>query len=292
MKFNPLLNELSRGIWAMSFEGLQFWGPIAQRLINGENFTVSDAKEINSCVSYISSNGNPIQATDNGALPEGTIAIVDMIGPIIKYGDYCSYGADEIVSILKANDANPKIVAQILNIDGPGGAVSAIAPFVEFGLTKSKPVIGLLDMCCSAHLYAAVSCCDHLMAANNISATIGSIGVVLSFVDNKNYLEKMGYTFHEIYPDESANKNESFRLAMEGNYEMIKEEMLSPMAKKFQNDVKAARPNLKAEPGVLTGKTFGAEKALEVGLIDSIGSMKIAIDLATMLGEMNHYKNY
>jgi len=146
-------------------------------------------------------------------------------------------------------------------------------------------------MCCSAHLYAAVSCFDHLMAANNISATIGSIGVVLSFVDNRTYLEKLGYKFHEIYPEESANKNEAFKLAMEGKYDMIKEEMLSPMARKFQNDVRAARPNLKEAPGVLTGKTFGADKALEVGLIDSIGSFKQAMSMALMMSEMNHYKN-
>lgn len=292
MKFNPLLNELSRGIWAMSFEGLQIWGPIASKIMKGEQVNLNQNQEPKSIVSFISETGKAITPDENGVLPDGTVAVVDMIGAIIKYGDWCTYGADEIVGILKANDANPKIVAQILNIDGPGGAVSAIAPFVEFGLTKKKPVVGLLDMCCSAHLYAAVSCCDHLMAANNISATIGSIGVVLSFVDNKKYLETLGYTFHEIYPDESANKNESFRLAMEGNYDMIKEEMLSPMAKKFQNDVKAARPNLKDEPGVLNGKTFGADKALEVGLIDSIGSKAKAIELAIMLGEMNHYKNY
>ncbi len=293
MRMNPLLNELSRGVWAMSFEGLQTWGPIAHKILNGEKFTLNgnDDAEPKSLVSYMNENGKAISPDENGSVPSGTVAIVDMIGAIIKYGDWCTYGADEIVSVLKANDANPNIVAQILNIDGPGGAVSAISPFVEFGQTKKKPVVGLLDMCCSAHLYAAVSCCDHLMAGNNISATIGSIGVVLSFVDNRAYLEKLGYKFHEIYPEESKNKNEAFKLAMEGKYDMIKEEMLSPMARKFQNDVRAARPNLKEEPGVLTGKTFGADKALEVGLIDSIGSLSQAIDMALMMSEMNHYKN-
>lgn len=288
MKVNPLLSELTRGIWAMSFEGLQVWGPIANKIVNGEkvNLNGNEDAEPKSLVSYFSETGKRIAPDENGSIPKGTVAVVDMIGALIKYGDWCTYGADEIVSILEANDANPNIVAQVLNIDGPGGAVSAISPFVEFGRTKTKPVIGLLDMCCSAHLYAAVSCCDHLMAANNISATIGSIGVVLSFVDNRAYLEKLGYKFHEIYPAESEHKNQSFKLALEGKYDMIKEEMLSPMAKKFQNDVRAARPNLKEEPGVLTGKTFGADKALEVGLIDSIGSFKQAMQLALMMAEM------
>lgn len=289
MKVNPLLSELTRGVWAMSFEGLQTWGPIANKIINGEKVNLNgneEDTEPKSLVSFYNESGKRIMTDENGNVPKGTVAVVDMIGAIIKYGDWCTYGADEIVAVLEANDSNPNIVAQILNIDGPGGAVSAIAPFVEFGRTKTKPVVGLLDMCCSAHLYAAVSCCDHLMAANNISATIGSIGVVLSFVDNRPVLEKMGYKLHEIYPEESENKNEAFRLALNGEYDKIKEEMLSPMAKKFQNDVRAARPNLKEEPGVLTGKTFGADKALEVGLIDSIGSFKQAMQLALMMAEM------
>lgn len=287
MQLNPLINEIARGFWFMSFEGLQTWGPIAYKLLNGEPFSLNGNQEPKALVTYLSDTGKLVTADETGNVPKGTIAVVDMIGAIVKYGDWCTYGADEIVSVLKANDANPNIIGQVLNIDGPGGAVSAIGPFVEFGLTKKKPVIGLVDLCCSAHLYAAVSCTDHIMAANDISATIGSIGVVLSWMDNRKVLEDMGYKFHEVYPAESSNKNEAFRLAMEGKYDMIKEEMLSPMAIKFQNAVKAARPNLKAEPGVLTGKTFGAQKALEVGLIDSIGSMQKAIELAQIKSEIN-----
>ena len=289
MKVNPLLNEIARGFWFMSFEGLQTWGPIAYKILNGEQFSLNGDQEPKALVSYISDSGKQITLDESGNVPAGTIAVVDMIGAIVKYGDWCTYGADEIVGALKANDANPNIIAQILNIDGPGGAVSAIGPFVEFGMTKQKPVIGLVDLCCSAHLYAAVSCTDHIMAANNISATIGSIGVVLSWVENRKYLsETYGYVFHEVYPVESKDKNQAFALAMQGNYDMIKEEMLSPMAIKFQNAVKAARPNLKVNtPGLLTGKTFGAEAALESGLIDSIGSPIKAIEMAIMKSEMN-----
>jgi protease-4 len=294
MKINPLISELSRGLWAMSFEGLAVFGPIAHKIITGEKVELpAAATEPKALVNYVSDSGTKVRIQENGNVPPGTIAVVDMIGAIIKYGDWCTYGADEIVAALKAADSNPNIIATILNIDGPGGSVSAIAPFVEFGLTKTKPVIGLYDQCCSAHLYAAVSCTDHLMASNNISATIGSIGVVLSWMDNRKYLESLGYTFHEVYPEESANKNESFRLAMEGKYDMIKAEMLSPMAINFQNAVKAKRPNLDLKvPGIVTGKTFGAEQALEANLIDSIGSMQKAIKLAIMLAEINSvYKN-
>jgi len=294
MSKQTLLYELSRGVWAMSIEGLQFWGPIANKIMTGEPFTLHDNKEVKSLISYVDENGSAVRRKEDGSMeiPAGSIAIVDMIGAIIKYGDWCTYGALEIVSALRAADNHPNVIGTVLNIDGPGGAVSAIAPFVEFGLTKKKPVVGLYDQCCSAHLYSMLSCVDHVMAANNISSMIGSVGVVLSWTENKKMLEKLGYTFHEVYPDESSTKNEAFRLAMEGNYDLIKKEMLSPLAINFQDAVKKARPMLDLkEPGVITGKTFFADKALEIGFIDSIGSLQQAMQLVTVLSETKRYRN-
>lgn len=294
MSKHTLLYELSRGVWAMSIEGLQFWGPIANKIMTGEPFTLNDDKKVKSIISYVDEKGVAVKRNLDGTMqvPPGSIAIVDMIGAIIKYGDWCTYGALEIVNALKAADNNPNVIGTVLNIDGPGGAVSAIAPFVEFGLTKKKPVVGLYDQCCSAHLYAMLSCVDHVMASNNISSMIGSVGVVLSWTENKKMLEKLGYTFHEVYPDESSTKNEAFRLAMEGNYDLIKKEMLSPLAINFQDAVKKARPMLDLkEPGVITGKTFFADKALEIGFIDSIGSLNQAMQLVTILSETKRYRN-
>lgn len=291
MKINPLLNELSRGLWAISFEGLSFWGPIAQQILKGEKMDYK-TPEPKGLVNYYNLQGKIKQTNEKGNVPKGTVAVIDMIGPLVKYSDMCTYGADEIVEALNEANTNPNISAIVLNIDGPGGSVAAIAPFVEFGKNKTKPVIACYDMCCSAHLYAMYACADYVMASNDISATIGSIGVMLSWVDNKKFLEEKGYVFHEVYPNESANKNESFRLALEGNYDMIKEEMLSPLAIQFQNAVKTARPNLKLdEPGIINGKTYNTQKAIEFGLADGVGSLQEAINLALTISEMNHYIN-
>jgi protease-4 len=294
MKINPLLSEISRGLWFMHIPSLEIYGVLAHKLISGEKIELPNAnQEPKSLVSYFTENGAPIRlSSENTNVPPNSIAVVDMIGAIVKYGDWCTYGADEIVAALFEADRNPNIAAIVLNIDGPGGSVSAIAPFKDFGMRKTKPVVGLYDQCCSAHLYSMLVCSDYVMASNDISAQIGSVGVVLSWRDNKKYLESLGYEFHEVYPDESETKNQAFRLAMEGKYDMIKQEMLSPMAVNFQNAVKAARPNLDLrEPGLLTGKTFFTDKAIGLKLVDGMGSLKDAMNMALMLSEMNHYKN-
>lgn len=293
MKINHLALEIQRGLWAISPEALNVFGPLAYQIVTGTNELTTENMKPESCLAFYDSNLSRIKPDKDGfhEIPEGSIAVVDMIGVLVKYGDWCTYGAEDIVLALEIADNHPNIIGTILKIDGPGGSVSSVGPFVEFGKNKKKPIVGLYDQACSAHLWTMLAVCDHVMADNNISSQIGSIGVVLSWVDNKKYLEGLGYEFHEVYPEESKHKNEAVRLAMEGKYDMIKNEMLSPMAIQFQNYVKSKRPNLKTNvSGVLTGKTFFAEEALELGFIDSIGSMKAAREMITILSEMNTIK--
>jgi protease-4 len=282
--------DLMRADWLMSFEGIQAYAMIAHKIITGESVDI--APKTSSLMNIIDHNGKKVMPDSNGLLnaPKGSIAIIDMVGPVMKYGDMCTYGADEIVYAMKLADNNPNIIGTVFNEDGPGGAVSAIGPFIEFGKNKQKPVLSIADQCCSLHYWAMCAVSDYKMADNNVSAQFGSVGVVTSFADNRKYLENLGYVFHDIYPPESEHKNLASKLALEGKYDMIIEEMLSPIARKFQAAVREANPNLKEEVGVLTGKTFGADKALEYGMIDAIGSMDQAIQRLHIMSETNHYK--
>jgi protease-4 len=282
--------DVMRAEWLMSFEGIAAYGPIVHKMISGEK--VDMVEKTNSLMTILDHNGRKVLPNSNGLIdaPKGSIAIIDMIGPVMKYGDMCSYGADEIVNAMTLADNNPNIIGTLFNEDGPGGGVSAIGPFIQFGKTKTKPVVAIADQCCSLHYWAMCAVADYKMADNNISAQFGSVGVTTSFADNRKYLETLGYVFHDIYPPESEHKNQAVMLALEGKYDMIIKEMLSPLAIKFQEGVRAACPNLKEEVGVLTGKTFGADKALEYGMIDAIGSIDQAIQRLHIMSETNHYK--
>ncbi|MDO5636273.1 MAG: S49 family peptidase [Myroides sp.] len=293
MKINQLALDIQRGLWAISPEALSVFGPIAYEIISGKR-TAENIDKPKSCLSFVDAKLNPLRADKDGFvnITEGSVAVVEMIGPLMKYGDWCSYGANDIVLALEIADNHPNVIGTILKVDGPGGSVSSVGPFVEFGKRKQKPIVGLYDQACSAHLWTMLAVSDHVMADNNISSLIGSIGVVLSWADNRKYLESIGYEFHEVYPDESKHKNEAARLAMEGKYDLIKKEMLSPMAIQFQEFVKSKRPNLNTkETGVLTGKTFGADKALELGFIDAIGSFREAKQMVEILAELKSVNN-
>ena len=261
-------------------------GHIVSKILAGEEVTFNATQ--NSLIKLYDNNANLIQGEylTNGwgqivrsefEIPQGSYAMINMMGPVIKYGDMCTYGADEITDALNKVNSLQNIKGIIMNIDGPGGAVSAIGPFLQFAKNKRKPVVGLVDLAASLHYWTAVALCDHIMVDNNVSSMVGSVGVVVSFADTKPYYEEMGIKFHEIYPPESKDKNLSFRLALEGKYDKLIDEHLSPIAQKFQAAVRAGRPNLKERDGVLSGRTFFADEALDNGMIDSIGDLRAAM---------------
>lgn len=216
--------------------------------------------------------------------PEGSVAIIPVKGNMLKYGTMCEYGTTEIASFMMDAVAHKNISAIVLDTDSGGGAVDAVAPLVDvirMAKAAGKPVVASVDMACSAAYWVA-SEADYIVADNGISAEIGSIGVMMSFVDVKGYHEEKGIKFHTIYSSESSEKNKAFELALEGKYDMIREEELDPLARAFQKAVKANRAgklNTQAK-GILNGKTYFAEEAQAVGLIDRVGTGSTAVEIA------------
>lgn len=289
MKVNPLIMDLFRGEWLLDVQFIAGAAPLISNLLKGNPLNLPEITNAAGIMHVVDGNGHKLKADSDGrvSIPKDSIAVVNMIGAVVKRGDLCTYGADEIVEALQKADDNPNIKATIFVIDGPGGAVSAIGPFLDFAANKTKPVIGLADACMSLHYWTAVSVCDHLMADNDVSARFGSVGVVSSFMDATAVWEAQGYKFHEIYAVESEDKNSSFREALKGEYDQIRAEHLSPIAQKFQAAVRKGRPGLKEEKGVLSGKTFDADKAFGLGMIDGVGGFKNAMQMAHVMAELN-----
>lgn len=210
--------------------------------------------------------------------------VLPVKGVMLKYGTLCTYGMDEIAYFTKHFAMKENVSAIVLDIDSGGGAVNAVPPLLEaiqFVKSLGKPIVAHCDSACSAAYWTA-SACDRVFANNTIASTFGSIGVMLQFLDVVPYYESLGAKFHEVYADQSSEKNQAFQQMLKGEYDKIKEESLNPMAIKFQSAVKANRGDkLKLDtPGILTGATYDGMKSVEIGLADQIGTLQDAINYA------------
>lgn len=281
--FNKNVSELLRTPWAIDPQTAHSWLPWVANILTGKTSNnleeIKKEAQVDATCFIVDENGNKFSSMEMDEIPPGSVGVVHIAGPMIKYGNWCAWGADELMGFAKEFDNHPNVIGQIWNIDSGGGAVNAVAPYQEFLSTKSKPVYAVADTCASAAIWVGASC-DMLFAENNISAMFGSIGVMATLVDYRAYLEEMGVKEHHIYASLSSYKNKDYHDALEGKYETFIKEHLDPLAIKFQSSIKSNRSKLDLNvEGILEGRMFYAEEAATNGLIDGIATMSEVVEM-------------
>lgn len=307
-----LMSQIYRGMWFIHPGFAMSQGATLEQLMNRDWNGRDQATDLNKersraefPVAAIAKSGEIFAGTDSfDKAPAGSTAIIPLKGTMLKYGTMCTYGTEEIAGAMLQAGQHRNISGIVLDIDSGGGAVDAVAPMVQaidkIRTQSKKPVVASCDLAASAAYWAA-SACTRIVANNKISAEFGSIGVMMSFHDIKPMYEKMGVKFHAIYAPESDWKNRPFQLALEGKYDEIEQEELSPLAIAFQNAVKANRQgklNLEI-PGLLNGRMFFADNAKDqalnakaVGFVDEVGSIDLAVQLARDLAKTAFVEQY
>lgn len=278
-----LVNTLLRGHFMMSAEiALGLKSQVSQIL--NSNFIYQNQIQKLEHIPITAHSGDEQQNAEDISDEGGKVIVLPVKGTMLKYGTWCTYGTDEIAHYTKHFASKENVAAIVLDIDSGGGAVNAVPPMLDaiaFTKAQGKPIIAHCDTACSAAYWTA-SACDHIFANNDIASVFGSIGVMISYLDVVPYYEKEGAKYHEVYADQSGDKNLAFQKFLNGEYDQIKQEMLNPMAIQFQDAVKTARTTLKADtPGILSGATYSGQKSINIGLADQIGNLQHAINYAS-----------
>jgi len=207
--------------------------------------------------------GNPFDRWENNS-----IAIIPLTGVMLKKSYWWIYGVDDLAEVIRLAYKSDKIIGVLIKGDTPGGSTDSLYLLEDVLKNRTKPTFMMIDgMLCSCG-YIAGSYCDKIYALNKM-CQVGSIGVFARLAWWKND-KKSSYQVIEVYPNESEWKNKPEREAMEGKDELMKED-LSKLAQYYQETVKTNRPKIKTDAdGVLTGKTFFAYEAKDLGMIDGI----------------------
>jgi protease IV len=216
-------------------------------------------------------------------LPEGSIAFVDLVGPIMKYGGMCSYGSIDKAEILRKVDRSGSIDGVILNVDSPGGQVDGTSLLADQVKSMSKPVVAMVDdgLMASAAMWIGSAASE--IYATKASDTFGSIGVYATLYDWNAYMKSEGLPVHEIYAPQSEEKNKDFRDALSGDYSGMKAD-LGYIADTFIKTIETNRPKAAGSKDKWSkGGMFYAKDATDMGLIDGIKSFNQIIERVSSL---------
>lgn len=282
-------------MWLMSLEDAHGYLPLISRLLKGDSF--ADLQNANnaplpSAVYAVSNGKNPggepqyYESFDEA--PEGSYALVHVTGALMK-NDFCfTPGTATLKNRLQTADKHPNISGHIIVYDTPGGMVDGTKSFADAIKATSKPAIGFVDELAASAGYWLLSGCDEVILGSE-TAIVGSIGTMISMRDVRGYYEKEGIKFHDIFAEDSSEKNRTYLEALKGNYKPIQEQMLNPTNDIFLASVKANRPNINDK--ALKGRTFLAADAINMGMADVIGNFEFALERLEVLKNSRRSNN-
>jgi protease IV len=196
---------------------------------------------------------------------------------------------ESIIEQLISAEKNPGVKAIIIRVNSGGGSAAASQEiFEELKKIKKPVVVSVGDICASGAYY--ISCAADKIVANR-SSSIGSIGVIMQITNLEELYKKLGITYTTIKAGKYKDAGSSDRPLTAEEQGLLQEQTFK-VYDQFINDVAQSR-NIPVEKvkEIATGWVYLGTEALDLGLIDKIGTYKdaemIAAELAGIKGEPN-----
>ncbi len=223
------------------------------------------------------SSKNSEESGFNLFFPQNKIAVLELVGEIApSSGGLFATGSDIEVLIddIESIDSNSAFSGLLLKINSPGGTVVSSRSIVEALNAFSKPSVCWLGDAAASGAYWIASACDRIVS-DPLSIT-GSIGATASFIQYAGYLEKEGIKYEEIVSGTAKEAGSPYKELSETDREKI-QYIVDESFKYFLDDIVKSR-NLTEEQAVVvkTGDIFLGKDAIEIGLVDELGTFRDA----------------
>ncbi|MFQ5577098.1 MAG: signal peptide peptidase SppA [Anaerolineae bacterium] len=190
--------------------------------------------------------------------------------------------SDVIVRQLKQAGQSPAVKAIVLRVDSPGGGVVASDDIYRQVAATDKPVVISMGTTAASGGYYISAPADEIWA--NRHTLTGSIGVIIQFINIEGFIEEYGIDATVI--KSGANKDTgSFFRAMTPEEKEIWQTIIDESYNTFVQVIVDGR-GLSEETvrKLADGRVYTGRQALELGLIDHLGTLSQAIDRAAELG--------
>ncbi len=232
-----------------------------------------------------------------------TVAILPIVGSLTKRGDLCSYGMrDYEAMIQRMNDAE-NIAGMVLELDSPGGTADGTPELAKVIADSEKPIVTFGDTTVASAAMWIASQTSYIIANANNPTEFGSIGTLYIHQNWSAYIAKEIGSVEVIRAPQSVNKaliNPFEEMPEEARAELIEE--LRQLTNDFVSSVGKGRglkvttgkagKRILVSPGmdqdgdpenITDGRMYKAQKAIDLGLIDAIGTFKDAINKVSEL---------
>jgi protease IV len=207
------------------------------------------------------------------AAPSGPhTAMVELRGEISSESDA---SAEILIAGLKAAFEDSGAVAVVLRINSPGGSPVQAGivhdEIVRLKALHGKKVYAVIEEACASGAYYIAAAADEIYADK--ASLVGSIGVLMDGFGFAGTMEKLGVERRLLTAGENKALGDPFS-PLSPKHRAHVQGMLDQIHQQFISVVKQGRgKRLKQNPDTFSGLFWNGEKALELGLVDKLGSL-------------------
>lgn len=205
----------------------------------------------------------------------------DRVGVVLVRGVLAD--ARGIIEQIDDFDGNDSVKAVVLRVESPGGGVVPSQEIYDRlkKVKENKIVVASLGAVAASGGYYIACAADKIVA--NPGTVTGSIGVILQFPLFEELFRKIGIGSTTVKSGKYKDMGSPFRELTPGERAYL-QGVTNDIYEQFVDTVLVSRnipPSRTAE--IAEGKIFTGRQALELGLVDALGSEQDAIDLAAKL---------
>ena len=220
------------------------------------------------------------------------VAVLHMDGEIVEGDDYAEIAGDRFVKEIDALRKDKNVKAVVLRVNSPGGSVAAsvkIRRALDL-LQKEKPLVASFGNYAASGGYWISNGCEHIFSD---AATItGSIGVFSMIPEFSGVTKKVGVGIESVGSNKHSDMYSLMRpfdageLAyMQASVEDIYEMFVNLVAESRHMEVPAV-------DAIAQGRVWTGADALEIGLVDAIGTLEDAVAYAAALADFHSSDEY
>lgn len=236
---------------------------------------------------YLKRAGRPHRRGSRIALIYGTGSITRGSSGFDPMTRGSSFGADDVAQAFREARDDKKVKAIVFRVDSPGGSAvgsEVVHREVLRAREAGKPVIASMGSVAGSGGYYVSVPADRIVAQ---PATVtGSIGVVFGKLATGDAWRRIGINWGELSIGRNAGFNSPIRAYSESEKQRL-QAGLDAIYEGFKGHVQAGR-SMSAErvEEVARGRVWTGAEAKELGLVDELGGLDRAIELARELAEI------
>jgi protease-4 len=226
-----------------------------------------------------------IMGANDLGISTGRVEVIYVQGIMLTGSIPTGFGiatSEEITQSLKDADEDDNIKAIVLRINSPGGSPAAAQEIVSRMKKIDKPiVISMGDVAASAAYYISAPA-DKILA--NPDTITGSIGVIWEFQNRSKFYDKEGTSFYIAKSGELKDMGGDWK-GLSDEEKQYADQVISQAYSRFVKEVADDRNlSISNVKDLADGRIYTGAKAMELGLVDELGSLDDAIEIAAKLG--------